>query len=427
MSHSYGNGNSSGNNYLSRKRADEDNQLDNRYHYDRYDKFEKYGAHSRYTNMNYIQSKPPPGSNYYNYGSRYRNNFYNNQKSFHNNGYMNRLDGKRDYKKPFQKYNTSNANEGIRNLSHCEMPSPPQNKQKVEDNSLKSNSSSTEPETHTKSMSSTNNSINIKDLNKLVSNITSRMQPSRNQPYPKHIFQNQQNINIKIHLTSPPNLKFNKEKQINEQESKWQKEEDCHSIKIAKPTQKLSYEPFNRNIVKLDENPMDNFEVYPRNLYEINLNLPKKVTSTTISESINNDNIENALSIKSCYLLAKISNWRLVTNFVPASSLTEEKFSKILPLEEDEEQKDAPKTSKNKSHIVYFGKYEDLVDKYLDMNKSRKEKIKTDIFNIKSIIEQYHYDILKIKNKIKQNIYKTKYLTIKQESLNNAIEENTKE
>jgi len=39
MSHTYGNGNSSGNNYLGRKRAEEDIQP---YYYDKYDKYDKY-------------------------------------------------------------------------------------------------------------------------------------------------------------------------------------------------------------------------------------------------------------------------------------------------------------------------------------------------------------------------------------------------
>ncbi len=70
---------------------------------------------------------------------------------------------------------------------------------------------------------------------------------------------------------------------------------------------------------------------------------------------------------------------------------------------------------------------DEAVEKYLDADISQKEKIETDIFNIKSIIEQYHYDIQKLKIKIKQNNYKTKYLTIKQDNLTNAIDENTRE
>ena len=50
MSHSYGNGNTSGNSYLNRKRMDDDMPS---YYYDKYDnKFDKYGNHS-----NSFQSK----------------------------------------------------------------------------------------------------------------------------------------------------------------------------------------------------------------------------------------------------------------------------------------------------------------------------------------------------------------------------------
>ena len=58
MSHSYGNGNPNENNYLSRKRLEEDIPNESRYRYDKYDKYDKYGNHSRYNNMNYIHSKP---------------------------------------------------------------------------------------------------------------------------------------------------------------------------------------------------------------------------------------------------------------------------------------------------------------------------------------------------------------------------------
>lgn len=443
MSHTYGNGNPNLNTYLNRKRLEEDNELDNRYRYDKYDKFDKYSSHSRYTNSNiaYMHSRPPPGNGYYSCGSRFRNNYYNSQKSCHCNGYLNKLDGKRDYKKGYQKSNTTNANEGIRNLSHCEMPTlpPSQKKAQAKDESLNyissSSSSSTVPINDTNS--SPNNSIKIKDLNKLVSNITSRIQSAKNPPYQQHIFQNSQNINIKIHVTSPTSLKFTKDKQMNEcqelTKSNVKEEEDKYcSVKIPRPP-KITFIPFNRNTIKIEENPLISFEAYPKSLFDINLDLPKKVNSTSISESINMDNIENALSIRSSYLLAKIPNWRLVTNFVPASSLTKEKFSNIIHLDEEEEEHKTmrgnsldKKCMTRKSHIVYYGKYEDLVEKSLEANKLMKKKIGTDIYNIKLIIEQYHYDILKIKNKIKQNNFKTNILTIKEKSLNDAIDENLK-
>ena len=52
----------------------------------------------------------------------------------------------------------------------------------------------------------------------------------------------------------------------------------------------------------------------------------------------------------------------------------------------------------------------------------RKKQVKRDIFNKKYIIAQYHYDILKLKNKIKQNKFKINYLNINQENLKTALE-----
>jgi len=139
-------------------------------------------------------------------------------------------------------------------------------------------------------------------------------------------------------------------------------------------------------------------------------------------------------------LLAKIPNWRLVTNFVPASSLTEEKFKNIIPLEEDDDRteelepgKQSPgkeskkKESQKKSYLVYFQKYEETAEKYLEQNMTKKRQVKKEIFNQKYIIAQFHYDILKYKNKIKQNKYKINYLNIKQDNTKNALDERNKE
>ena len=414
MSHTYTNGSSAGNSFLSKKRLDEDIQMDDRYHCGKYEKFDKYSNHGRYNNMNYSYSKPLQGNSYYNTGSRYRSNHYN--KPFHGNGYPTKLGPKRDYKKPYQKFSNSNANEGIRNLSHCEMPSP-----KRDSESLKS------AENKSNSIRSINNGINLKDINinKFVSNINS-IPTGRGHP----IF-NQQNINIAIKLTSPPNLKYKDSKmsEYKEENKKWKKdEEEDEEIPIFKcpklPEKLTNYEPFNRNSVKIEENPIENFEIYPKNLYEINMNnYTRKYNNSTIRDSINNDNIENALSLKSCYLLAKIRNWRLVTNFVPASALTEEKFKNIIPLDEEKEENGQPK----KSYLVYSEKFEEIVDKSLEQIMHKKKQVKKDIFNKKYIIAQFHYDTLKLKNKIKQYKYKVDYLNIKQENIKNVLDENHKE
>ena len=437
MSHSYGNGTSSTNTYLNKKRLEDDNQMETRYHYDKYDKYDKYNTHPRYNNMNYMHSKQAPGNNYYNSNSRYKNNYYNNSKNYRSNSYGNKMSNKRDYKKPYQKFNTANVNEGIRNLSHCELPSsPPAEQKKTEEISEKNISPLTNADSNTNSNNASNDGINIKDLNKFVNNITSHI-PQKNQNYQQQIFQNnQQNINIEIHLSSPANLKYNKDKQTNIQKND-KKDGEFSPLKIPKPSQKINIEPFNRKTIKIEENPIDNFDAYPKFPYDLNLTQNKKNPPTPINESIHNDNLENALNVKSCYLLAKIPNWRLVTNFVPASALTEEKFENVIGLEEE---RDIIKDKKNsdiqiliknekmrKSHVVYMEKYEDAVEKSIELNKNSKKKINTDIFNIKSIIERYHYDILKIKNKIKQNEFKTNYLSNKMDSLVKAIDDNAKE
>ena len=416
MSHTYTNGSSTGNSFLNKKRLDEDIQMDDRYHCGKYEKFDKYGNHGRYNNMNYSYSKPLQGNSYYNTGSRYRGNHYN--KPFHGNYQPNKLGPKRDYKKPYQKYSNSNANEGIRNLSHCEMPSPKRDSESLKSADNKSNSIRT---------ISSNNGINLKDLNinKFVSNLNG-IPNGRGHP----IF-NQQNINIAIKLTSPPNLKYKDSKisEYKEENKKWKKdEEEDEEIPIFKcpklPEKLINYEPFNRNSVKIEENPIEKFEIYPKNLYEVNINnFTRKFNNSTIRDSINNDNIENALSIKSCYLLAKIRNWRLVTNFVPASALTEEKFKNIIPLDEEKEENGQAK----KSYLVYSEKFEEIVDKSLEQIMHKKKQVKKDIFNKKYIIAQFHYDILKLKNKIKQYKYKVDFLNIKQENIKNVLDENHKE
>ena len=154
----------------------------------------------------------------------------------------------------------------------------------------------------------------------------------------------------------------------------------------------------------------------------------RRSNGTSLNELKNRDMISNALSLKSCYLLAKIPNWRLVTNFVPGSKLTNEKFDKIIPLDEDEEKNEGAPEKKEeiKYSLVYSDKYEDIVDKFLEENIGMKKNIKSRIFNEESIIAQYHYNTLKLKNKLKQGLFRINYLNIKHENLKNAIEENNR-
>ena len=442
MSHSYSNGNSNGNNYLNKKRLEEDIQIDSRYHYDKYEKFDKNYNHGRYNNMNYNHSKPIQGNIYYNTGTRYRSFYYNNPKSYHSNGYSNKFLPKKDYKKPYQKYSHPNVNDGIRNLSHCEMPSPPSLslKNRRDADSLKSISSTTAGESKS-SLNDSNNGFNIKSINKLISNFTSHISSRRE----KIIFQDY-----------PSHLKYKEKKNsaYYEEKQKCKKEEEddddeIHIFQFPKvPEKSLNYEPFNKNYVKFEENPLENFELYPNNIYEINMNNVARKTYSSPKNDLNKNIFRKNLSIKSCYLLAKIPNWRLVTNFIPASQLTSEKFKNIIPLEENNDEKDVdlieefkpkqncPKNEEKgdelkkdepiKSYLVYSDKFEEIVDKSLEHLEHKRKQIKRDIFNKKYIIAQYHYDILKLKNKIKQNKYKINYLNIKQENTSSVIDEKIK-
>ena len=119
----------------------------------------------------------------------------------------------------------------------------------------------------------------------------------------------------------------------------------------------------------------------------------------------------------------------MVSKFIPIASLKEEKFEKILNLEENRDTsnsigKNGDLNKNKKYHLVYYEKYENIVDKYLEKNRNKKKCIKNDIFNRKNIINQYQYDIFKMKNKILQNNYEIDFLNVKKENLAITIEEN---
>ena len=417
--------------------------MDNRYHYDKYEKFDKNLNHGRYSNMNYSHSKPIQGNMYYNTGTRYRSYYYNNPKSYHGNSFSNKFVPKRDYKKPYQKNSYPNANEGIRNLSNCEIPSPPSLsiKNRRDAYSLKSISSTTAGESKS-SLNDSNNGFNIKSINKLISNFTSHISSGRE----KIIFQDY-----------PPNLKYKEKKNYvyYEEKQKCRKEEeDDEDEKIPifqfpkVPEKLLNYETFDKNSVKIEENPLENFELFPNKIYEVNMYNFKRRNYNSPKNELNKNYYSKNLSIKSCYLLAKIPNWRLVTNFVPASQLTSEKFKNIMPLDENngeeednlaeelDPKKNEPKNEEKgdelkkdlpiKSYLVYSEKFEEIVDKSLEQLEHKRKQVKRDIFNKKYIIAQYHYDILKLKNKIKQNKYKINYLNIKQENTSRVIDDKIK-
>jgi len=369
MSHSFGSGNSSQNNFLNKKRLENDIPMENRYHYPKYSKYDRYPSHQRYNGINYNHSKPPPINNYYN--NRYRNsNYCNSQKSY-----------SKDFRKPYKKYSYHNSNENIRNLSNCDMtPSPPPLSARYDSNH--------------KSNDSNSNGISSLNIDKFVSNISG------------------QNIDIDIKLNSSNKI----------EEAKYEEEEELPSFKFLRPAEKVNdfEQPFNRKLVTIEPNPLDNFELYPKNLFgNAKHNL---LNGNSPNNYINN--IENNLKLKSSYLLAKIPNWRLVTTFVPASALNKEKFSNILNLDEN---KDGDWVSaQEKTSLVFSEKYEETVDKFLEQNKSKKKQLNMEFYNMKYIIFQYHYDILKIKNNINQNQFKIDCLNVKLDNCKDEIEQKIK-
>ena len=457
MSHSYGNGNSSGNNYLGRKRPEDDIPS---YYYDKYDKFDKYPTHSnqRYNNsMTYNYSKPPPKiNNYYSSNSRYYNNYYSRSKPYYNQGYSTSLSQKRDHiRKPYQKYPAPGPSESIRNLSHCDMPStsPLSLNTRKDNESIQSLTAASSSEI--KSNQNLNNSLNIKNINKYdyMPNMNN-MSNMSNIPQGHPIF-SQQNININIKLSSSStNLKYNKESLSKPEKKLWKKKEDKYNStsspspnnpKYDFPLNKnynhnnhqsspslMNFSPLDKILVNLEEpNPLEKFVLFPNNLYDINMtaiyNSLKKNNTSLGKEQIKRNVTNDVLSLKPCYLLAKIPNWRLVTNFVPGAKLTNEKFDKILPLDEDELKEEENEDNKEiKYSWIYSDKYEDEIEKYLEENISLKKNIKSRIFNEELIISQYQFNALKLKNNLKQGNFRINYLDIKFENLKNALEENNK-
>ena len=71
-------------------------------------------------------------------------------------------------------------------------------------------------------------------------------------------------------------------------------------------------------------------------------------------------------------------------------------------------------------------KYEETVDKFLEQNKSKKKQLNMEFYNMKYIIFQYHYDILKIKNNINQNQFKIDCLNVKLDNCKDEIEQKIK-
>ena len=376
MSLFYENFNSSGSTYLAKKRLKEPSKMDSHQCYDQYNKYRNNDSRPKYTSMNSHHSYSFKG----NYNSR--NNYTYNSKNFYSNRYQKNYE-RREPKKVHQK----NLDEGIRNLSNYDGDDVfSQHTLSKEEHSLNSFSTST----NFNSPYKLNDRYNPKDVSKLVSNITGKSRSYHQENY----IQNTSN-EIAPKYRSESNPKTKREKDLTE----------AH-LEIPYPNENYkNYVPFDRDSIDFKSpSPLDDFEVYPKNLYALNVNasIPKN-----INNSEPNKNVLNELSFKSCYLLSKIPNWRLVSKFVPISSLKQEKFEKIIEEEDRLEKKE--KNDEKKSFLVYSEKFEDMVENYLDENKNKKKELEADILGMKSIVGQYHYDISFIKNKIQRNKYKLNY------------------
>ena len=393
MSLFYENFNSSGSTYLAKKRLKEPSKMDSHQSYDQYNKYRNNDSRPKYTSMNSHHSYSFKG----NYNSR--NNYTYNSKNFYSNRYQKNYE-RREPKKIHQK----NLDEKIRNLSNYDGDDVfSQHTISKEEHSLNSFSTST----NFNSPYKLNDRYNPKDVSKLVSNITGKSRSYHQENY----IQNTSN-EIAPKYRSESNPKAKREKDLTE----------AH-LEIPYPNEKFkNYVPFDRDSIDFKSpSPLDDFEVYPKNLYTLNANtsIPK---NTNTSES--NKNVLNELSFKSCYLLSKIPNWRLVSKFVPISSLKQEKFEKIIEEEDRLEKKE--KNDEKKSFLVYSEKFDDMMENYLDENKNKKKELEADILGMKSIVGQYHYDISFIKNKIQHNKYKLNYLDVKSQNLCSRIEESQK-
>ena len=394
MSLFYENFNSSGSTYLAKKRLKEPSKMDSHQSYDQYNKYRNNDSRPKYTSMNSHHSYSFKG----NYNSR--NNYTYNSKNFYSNRYQKNYE-RREPKKVHQK----NLDEGIRNLSNYDGDDVfSQHTLSIkEEHSLNSFSTST----NFNSPYKINDRYNPKDVSKLVSNITGKSRSYHQENYIQNT-----SYEIAPKYRSESNSKTKREKDLTEA-----------NLEIPYPNEKFkNYVPFDRDSIDIKSpSPLDDFEVYPKNLYTLNAN-------TSIPKNINtsepNKNVLNELSFKSCYLLSKIPNWRLVSKFVPISSLKQEKFEKIIEEEDRLEKKE--KNDEKKSFLVYSEKFEDMVENYLDENKNKKKELEADILGMKSIVGQYHYDISFIKNKIQHNQYKLNYLDVKSQNLCSRIEESQK-
>ena len=337
-----------------------------RYENDIVFKYPKNDYYKNYTFSSYKQNR-----NNLNAINRFHGNCFIKKKEFFKNSNNND-----SYRRHFKKFNDSINNENIINLSNCEIISSPPLSH--------SSTKSTEYLERTSRINSPNNKnvVNIYSLN---------------------------NRNESINFSDSSN---NKQSNINIKSSDNNKESNKSNI--------------DKNTININlQNPLDEFVLYPDYLYQINSKSNNNLIQSN-NKAINEKNknmISDVLAFKSSYLLKKIPNWRLVTKFVPGKELSKEQYDNIITLNEDlDKDGNNEKFTKGKKYpIICNDKYEDMVEDFIKDNINKKKSINSRIFYEKLIIVQYHNDILKFKNKLKQGIFKINYLSIKQENYENSL------
>lgn len=318
----------------------------------------------RFQESNHFNYKPYKPNYYYN---KNRNNFYKNtNKNYYCNRYSNN-GGKKEYKKPVN----INFAEGVRNISNCEMLSPQSTclslNENIEENSLRSFSE--------------------------LTNFTS--------PYKPHYQQKESQEQICYHKEYRDDVRS----------------PNGHDEEEKKDMEKK------QNTIEICEKTDENFIVYPENILDFNCNAKFTTKNCDFPKKCNANPENNSIKVDSCYLLSKIPNWRLVSKFVPISSLKAENFQKILDFSEKEQKHPRePPENEKKTHLVYSENYEKIVEDLLEENRNKKKEIKKDILNIQSIIGNFHYDALPIKNKIKQHKFEIDRLKIRSEELEKVID-----
>ena len=381
--------NSNANTYLTKKREKEPIQKENKYNYDKSYNYEKFSPYPKYNGFKKYHSFMK--DNYYwNRNNKNREDYYKGSKNYYYKGNPNKIYDKKNY----SKYYHNNFNEGVRNISKGEVFSPQSLslKEKEEEYSLNSIPCSTNLASPNKSLCR----FNSKEINK-----------------------DQENTNNEIDYKLVSNLEKEKIKEKKTEIKEEVKEEEKDNIKLF--FDKLrKYNFFNRDLVKIEDNPIKNFEINPKNPFKIS----KTVSKNNYLKNEHHSSCDN--SLESCYLLAKIQNWRLVSKFLPIPSLKNEKFEKILEKSEDEEitEKKNNKNDELKSYLVYSEKYEEIINGYLKDNMNKKKRIQFDIMNRKLICDQLQKNIFEIKNKIEKNKYDIKFIDAYNEQLSNSIEEN---